>query len=101
MALLGTMHTATIAARVDGEWTATADTWLCRLQPISPTTFLRGAQYLQTTHMAIGVPTPVIATGMRLTIEGHSYYVNGAQMHDKPGVGDHHQEVYLTRAEQT
>jgi len=99
MGLMGTMHTATIAERVGGEWTAIAATWTCRLQAMSPTTFLRGSQYLQTTHIAIGEPTPVIDVGMRLTIDGVNYYVNGSQMHEKPGVGPHHQEVYLVRAE--
>jgi len=101
MPLQGTMHTAIIAERVGGEWVATVDTWTCRLQPLSPTTFLRGNQYLQTTHTAIGEPTPVIEVGMRLTIDEANYYANGSQMHEKPGAGPHHQEVYLVRAEAT
>ena len=99
MAILGVMHVAYIWTRVSGAWADSGETWSCRLEPLSPTTVLHGEQFAQTTHIMIGEPTPVIATGNKLVIDGVDYYVNGSQMHDRPGVGNHHQEVYSTRSD--
>lgn len=99
MAIMGTMHTATIYTRTGGAWTDSGTTWTCRLQPLSPTTTLQGEQFATTTHIAIGEPTPVMQTGYKLVIAGEAYFINGAQMHDRPGFGAHHQECWLTKAD--
>ena len=99
MALYGTSRTASIYARVGGAWVASGESWICRLQPLSPTTNLQNEQFAETTHRVIGDPTPIIITGYKLVIDGASYFVNGAQMHDRPGFGSHHQECWLTKAD--
>lgn len=95
----GTNRVAAIAPRVDGEWVDTGTTWVCRLQPISPTMKIQNERYYESTHLAIGEPTPVLSEGMRLTISGENYFVAGAQRHNRPGTGQHHQETWLIRAE--
>jgi len=99
MAIHGTMHTASIYTRTGGTWVDSGTTWVCRLQPLSPTVNLQAEQFAQTTHIAIGEPTPVLSLGYKLVIGGVTYFVNGSQMHDRPGFGNHHQECWLTRSE--
>jgi len=97
--LQGVMHTAAIYTRASGGWSDSGTTWRCRLQPISPMVKLHGEEYAQSTHLAVGVATPTIAVGYKLVIDGEVYFVHGSQQEDRPGVGRHHQEVYLTRSE--
>lgn len=93
------MHVASIATRSGGTWVDTGITWKCRLQPVSPTDKIEAEQFVHSTHMAVGEPTPVIVNGTQLTIASVNYYVVGIQMQDRPGVGHHHQEVWLAKAE--
>jgi len=97
--MLGTNRTASIYTRSGGQWVDSGTTWKCRLQPISPTVSISAARYMESTHMAVGNPTPIISEGTKLVIDGGAYYVAGSQMHNKPGTGAHHQEVWLTRSE--
>ena len=95
----GLMHTASISARSGGTWVDSGTTWKCRLQPLSPTVKIQNEVLANTTHITIGNPTPVIAVGNQLTISDVIYNVIGSQMHDRPGVGHHHQELWLVKAE--
>lgn len=97
--MLGTNRTAAIWTRSGGQWADSGTTWKCRLQPISPTVSISAARYVESTHMAVGEPTPIIAEGMKLVIGGEDYYVAGVQAHNRPNVGRHHQEIWLTRSE--
>ena len=92
----GTNRTATIYIRSGGGWVAAGTTWTCRVQPLSPTLKIQSEKFMYSTHMAIGKTTPVITEGMRLDIGSDIYYVAGVQMHNRPGVGNHHQEVWLS-----
>jgi len=49
--------------------------------------------------MCIGKPSPIINAGDRLVIGGKAFYVAGSQLHNRPGYGLHHQEVWLTAVE--
>lgn len=98
-ALQGTMHTAAIYTRTGGGWVDSGTTWRCRIQPLSPTTVLHGEQFATSTHLAIGEAAPEISLGMKLVIETEAYFCNGSQQMDRPGVGRHHQEIYVTRSE--
>ena len=98
-ALQGIMHTAHIWTRSGGQWVDSGTTWRCRIQPLSPHTVLHGEQYATSTHLAIGEATPEIELGYKLVIGDYSYFCNGSQQMDRPGVGRHHQEIYVTRSE--
>lgn len=98
-AIQGMMHDAAIWTRSGGQWTDSGATWYCRLQPLSPTTVLHGEQYATSTHLAIGEATPEIRLGMKLVIDTLTYFCNGSQQMERPGVGRHHQEIYVTRSE--
>ena len=97
------MHLATIWNHTGGEWVESALTWKCRVQPISGTVKLVDTRYPQATHLVIGEGTPAIEEGMRLTIyrgtvlQG-TFYVNGVQKMERPGVGRFSQECYLSEA---
>lgn len=97
----GTHETADVYTRSvsGGNWTDSGNDWNCYLYPISPTTTILSERYMQSTHVAIGDPTPTISTGDQLVINSNTYYVVGVQMHRRPGKGDHHQEVFLRRSE--
>ena len=97
--MLGTNRTASIYTRSGGKWVDSGTTWTCRLQPVSPTVSISAARYVESTHVIIGDPTPVIVEGSKLVIGSESYYVAGSQMHNKPGTGSHHQEVWAARSE--
>jgi len=95
----GTNRTAAIWTRSGGQWVDSGTTWRCRLQPLSPTVTITSDRYAGSTHIIIGEPTPVIAEGYKLVIGEESYYVAGSQMHNKPGTGQHHQEIWATQSE--
>ena len=95
----GTNRTAAIYTRSGGQWADSGITWRCRLQPLSPTVSISAARYAESTHLIIGEPTPVIDEGNKLVIGDETYYVAGSQMHNRPGVGNQHQEVWVTRSE--
>lgn len=95
----GTNRIATIATRVGGQWVDSGETLTCRLQAISPTMKIQNERYYESTHLVIGEPTPVLNEGMRLTISGENYFIAGAQKHNRPGTGEHHQEIWTVRAE--
>ena len=97
--MLGTNRTASIHIRSSGQWVDSGAIWTCRLQPLSPTVSISNARYAESTHIILGEPTPIIAEGMKLVIGGEDYFVAGSQMHNKPGTGAHHQEVWATRSE--
>ena len=99
----GLQHTAEISEHIGGEWVDIAATWKCRLQPVSGKVNLEYSRYPQATHLAIGEGTPAIEEGMRLvirrgTVLQGTFYVNGVQKMERPGVGRHHQEVFLSEA---
>ena len=95
----GTNRVAAIWTRSGGQWVDSGTTWKCRLQPLSPTVVISNQRYAESTHLAVGDPTPVIVEGSKLAISGESYYVAGVQAHNRPGIGQHHQEIWLTRSE--
>lgn len=98
--MLGTNRIATIAIRSEGQWTPVVGaTWICRIQPLSPTLVITNERLVQSTHLCIGEETPIIQEAMRLTISGENYYVQGSQRHNRPGTGEHHQEVWVARSE--
>lgn len=97
--MLGTNRTATIWTRSSGQWVDSGTTWTCRLQPLSPTVAISNARYAESTHIIIGDPTPIIVEGSKLVIGDEAYYVAGSQMHNKPGTGAHHQEIWAARSE--
>lgn len=95
----GTNRVATIHTRDSGGWADSGITWKCRLQPLSPTVTITADRYAGSTHLVIGEPTPVIDEGNKLVIGDEIYYVAGSQMHNRPGVGNQHQEVWVSRSE--
>lgn len=97
--MLGTNRTASIFTRSSGQWVDSGTTWVCRLQPLSPTVSISNARYAESTHVIIGEPTPVIKEGSKLVIDGVAYFVAGSQMHDQPNIGSHHQETWCTKSE--
>ena len=95
----GTNRTATIWTRSGGQWVDSGTTLKCRLQPLSPTVTITADRYAGSTHLIIGNPTPIIVEGMKLVIGGEAYFVAGSQLHNKPGTGNHHQEIWASRSE--
>ena len=95
----GTNRIAAIWTRSGGQWVDSGTVWRCRLQPISPTVSIASERYVESTHLMIGEPTPVIVEGSKLVLDGEAFYVAGSQLHDKPGTGPHHQECWCTRSE--
>ena len=95
----GTNRVAEIWTRASGGWEDSGTTWRCRLQPVSPTVTITSDRYAGSTHLMIGEPTPIITEGMKLVIAGEDYFVAGSQLHNQPGTGSHHQEVWVTRSE--
>ena len=94
----GRMHTATIWTRSGGTWVDSDETIRGRLQPLSETIRMN-ARWPLATHLFIADASPVLDEGTRLDIDSVSYYIHGAQMHDRPGVGHHHQELYIASSE--
>jgi len=99
----GLIHTAqiyrrvTAAGRTSFEDSAFA-TWTCRVDPLSPRIILR-EDLAQSTHRAVGEPTPTLEKGWKLVVVGVTYLIVHVQSLDTPRVAPHHQEVYLTKAE--
>lgn len=99
----GLIHTAQVYRRVTFEGRTSFEsssfaTWTCRVDPLSPRIMLR-EDLAQSTHRAIGEPTPTVEKGWKLVVGGVTYLVTHVQSRDTPRVAPHHQEVYLTRAE--
>jgi len=100
MTIRGAMHTAAIYSRLGGGgWTDTGTTLKGRLEPVSATVKWEGSQYPQSTHRYMADPSPVIDMGQMLLIDNVKYFVQGSQMMQKPGVGNHHQEIYVMKEE--
>lgn len=95
----GTNRVAAIWTRSGGQWVDSGTTLKCRLQPLSPTVAISNARYAESTHLIIGEPTPIIVEGTKLVIADESYFVAGSQLHNQPGQGSHHQEIWCTRSE--
>lgn len=95
----GTNRTAAIWTRSGGQWVDSGTTLKCRLQPISPTVTITVDRYAGSTHLIIGEPTPIIVEGTKLVIADESYFVAGSQLHNQPGTGSHHQEIWAARSE--
>lgn len=95
----GTNRTAAIHTRASGGWTDSGTTWKCRLQPLSPTVAISNQRYAESTHLIIGEPTPIIVEGTKLVIGGEDYFVAGSQLHNQPGIGNQHQEVWVSHSE--
>lgn len=95
----GTNRTAAIWTRSGGGWIDSGITWKCRIQSISPTVTITSDRYVGSTHLIIGEPTPVIVEGNKLVISDETYFVAGSQMHNQPGVGNQHQEVWVSHSE--
>ena len=98
------MHLAHIYTRDSGGYADSGNTWKCRVQPVSATLKLEATRYPEMTHLIIGEGTPTITEGMRLDVYRGStllgtFYVNGAQKMERPGVGRFSQEVYATSSE--
>lgn len=99
----GLIHTAdiyrrvTAAGRTSFESSAFA-TWTCRVDPLSPRIMLRD-DLAQSTHRAVGEPTPTLEKGWKLVVGAVTYLIVHVQTHDAPRAAPHHQEVYLTTAE--
>lgn len=99
----GLIHTADIYRRVTAAGRTSLEdavfaTWTCRVDPLSPRIILR-QDLAQSTHRAVGEPTPALEKGWKLVVGGVSYMIAHVQTHDTPRAAPHHQEVYLTRAE--
>lgn len=99
----GLIHTAQIYRRpTSGGRTALEDspsaTWKCRVDPLSASIMLRD-DLAQSTHRAIGQPTPTLEKGWKLVVGTVTYLIVHVQSHDTPRVAPHHQEVYLTKGE--
>jgi len=99
MSIRGAMHTATIWTRSGGQWLNSGTTLRGRLQAISAMVHLQGTKWPESTHLFIANPSPVVNEGTKLVIANTNYYVHGTQMAERPGVGAHHQEIYLSKSE--
>ena len=95
----GTNRVAAIWTRGGGGWVDSGITLKCRLQSISPTVTITADRYAGSTHLIIGEPTPIIVEGTKLVIAGEDYFVAGSQLHNQPGQGSHHQEIWCTKSE--
>jgi glyoxylase-like metal-dependent hydrolase (beta-lactamase superfamily II) len=99
----GLIHTAQVYRRVTsggrtGYEDSPFDTWKCRIDPLGANIQLR-EDLAQSTHWAVGVPTPALEKGWKIVVGGITYRIVHVQVFDAPGATPHHQEVYLTRAE--
>ncbi len=99
----GLVHTAKVYRRIASEGRRAYEdspfaTWKCRIDPVSASIQLR-EDLAQSTHWAVGEPTPTLEKGWKLVIGGLTYMIVHVQSHDTPRASPHHQEVYLTRAE--
>lgn len=99
----GLIHTAQVYRRpTSGGRTSFEDSpfamWKCRVDPLGARILLR-EDLAQSTHWAVGEPTPTLEKGWKLVVRGVAYMIVHVQTHDTPRASPHHQEVYLTRAE--
>ncbi len=96
----GPNQTVTVYGRSgSGGWSTTGSTWKCYIDPISRMMVVDGETTLVSMHRAIGDNSTIVSRGSKLTVGTRTFLVTKTQDYSRPGVGAHHQEVWMREIE--